>query len=317
MQSDVQTVKREWSVYLTISLADMLAQKLRAWLLKQENKLMLEVFCPTEDDRQGLEYLRPIAGVPITPVERHEDAQAVFHSVLKQDAADSLLQLCLVDARRDGSRADDNLLRGILYTDPTVRHVFPWHEEQVVPMPPKMHVFTHLLQYLDPEPDREGLKDTPARAQKAWEFWTSGYSQDPAAVLKVFEDGADNYDQMVTVKDIPLYSHCEHHLAPIFGTCTISYIPNGRIVGLSKLSRLVEVFARRLQVQERLTSQIADALNEHLKPAGVGVVIKARHMCMESRGICQQGHHTITSALRGAMRDEPETRNEFLRMAIG
>ena len=131
----------------------------------------------------------------------------------------------------------------------------------------------------------------------------------------MFEDGAEKHDQMVTVKDIPIYSHCEHHLAPIFGTATISYIPNGKIVGLSKLSRLADMYARRLQVQERLTDQIADALFEHLEAKGVGVVIKARHMCMESRGICQQGHHTITTALRGAMRDEPDTRAEFLRLA--
>jgi len=131
----------------------------------------------------------------------------------------------------------------------------------------------------------------------------------------VFEDGAEKHDQMVTVRDIPIYSHCEHHLAPIFGTVTISYIPNGRIVGLSKLSRLADMYARRLQVQERLTDQIADALFEHLEAKGVGVVIKARHMCMESRGICQQGHHTVTTALRGAMKDEPDTRSEFLRLA--
>ena len=131
----------------------------------------------------------------------------------------------------------------------------------------------------------------------------------------MFEDGAEKHDQMVTVRDIPIYSHCEHHLAPIFGTVTISYIPNGRIVGLSKLSRLADMYARRLQVQERLTDQIADALFEHLEAKGVGVVIKARHMCMESRGICQQGHHTVTTALRGAMKDEPDTRSEFLRLA--
>ena len=156
---------------------------------------------------------------------------------------------------------------------------------------------------------------TTIRVAKAWVHWCSGYGKDPASLLKVFEDGAENHDQMVTVKDIPIYSHCEHHLAPIFGTVTISYIPNGKIVGLSKLSRLADMFARRLQVQERRTEQIADALYEHLEAHGVGVVIKARHMCMESRGVCQQGHHTITTALRGAIRDEVETRAEFLQLA--
>lgn len=163
---------------------------------------------------------------------------------------------------------------------------------------------------------RPGLEETPERVAKAWEFWTRGYREDPAKILKVFEDGGEAYDQMVVVADIPVYSKCEHHLADIFGRASVAYIPNGRIVGLSKLSRLVDCFARRLQVQERMTQQIADALWDHLKPKGVGVVIKARHMCMESRGICQQGHHTVTSALHGAIRDEPETRAEFLRVAM-
>lgn len=165
------------------------------------------------------------------------------------------------------------------------------------------------------ETEREGLKETPHRVAKAWKHWCSGYEVDIAALLKVFEDGADNYDQMVIVKDIPIYSKCEHHLADIFGTATIAYIPNGKIVGLSKLSRLADAFARRLQVQERLTSQIADALVEHLQPLGVGVVIKARHMCMESRGICQQGHHTVTTALRGVIKEQPATRAEFMQQA--
>lgn len=160
--------------------------------------------------------------------------------------------------------------------------------------------------------NREGLRDTPARVVKAWAHWCSGYDMDPKEILKVFEDGATGYDEMVLVRDIPLYSKCEHHLADIFGTACVAYIPNGRIVGLSKLSRLVECFARRLQVQERLTVQIADALQEHLNPLGVGVLIRARHMCMESRGISQQGHHTVTTALRGAMRTDPRTRAEFL-----
>lgn len=162
---------------------------------------------------------------------------------------------------------------------------------------------------------REGLQETPKRVAKAWAHWTSGYSVDVAGLLKVFEDGAENYDQMVVVRDIPIYSKCEHHLADIFGTCDIAYIPNGKVVGLSKLSRLADAFARRLQVQERLTAQIADALEEHLQPLGVGVVIKARHMCMESRGICQQGHHTVTSALRGKLKDDPQARAEFLALA--
>ncbi len=135
-----------------------------------------------------------------------------------------------------------------------------------------------------------------------------------ANILKVFEDGADNYDQMITVENINFYSLCEHHIAPFFGTVTVGYIPNGCIVGLSKIPRLVDMFAKRLQVQERLTSQIADALNTHLKPLGVGVLIKARHLCMESRGIKQVGSHTITTALRGVM-TEGHPKQEFLNLA--
>jgi GTP cyclohydrolase IA len=161
---------------------------------------------------------------------------------------------------------------------------------------------------------REGLQETPARVAKAWEFWTRGYAMKAEDILKVFEDGAEDYDEMVIVKNIPIYSKCEHHLADIFGTATIAYIPNGKVVGLSKLSRLADMYARRLQVQERLTVQIVNALETHLQPKGVGVLIKARHMCMESRGLCQQGHHTITSALRGVMK-AGDPRAEFLQLA--
>jgi GTP cyclohydrolase I len=169
-----------------------------------------------------------------------------------------------------------------------------------------------LLQYVGENPARGGLIETPKRVAKAWSFYCKGYNESAEAILKVFEDGAESCDQMVVVKDIPIYSHCEHHLAPIFGTCSIAYIPSGKIVGLSKLSRLADMFARRLQVQERLTNQIADALDEHLQPIGVGVIIRARHLCMESRGVCQQGHHTITSALRGVIRSDPLARSEFM-----
>ncbi len=185
---------------------------------------------------------------------------------------------------------------------------------------PRVEMMLHeLLRIIEEVPDnetlREGLLETPERVAKAFRHWFGGYSMDPAKILKTFEDGAEKCDEMVMVKDIPIYSKCEHHMADIFGTVTIAYIPNGKIVGLSKLARLADGFARRLQVQERLTTQIADALNEHLKPKGVGVLIKARHMCMESRGICQQGHHTVTQALRGVMMDEPATRAEFLALA--
>lgn len=174
--------------------------------------------------------------------------------------------------------------------------------------------FTGVLALLDPVPGRGGLAETPGRAAKAWLEWTSGYSVDPGSVLKVFEDGAEDCDEMVVVADIPVYSHCEHHMAAIFGTATIAYIPDGKIVGLSKLHRLVDIFARRLQVQERMTNQIANAMMEHLKPRGVGVVINARHMCMESRGVNHVGGYTTSSALRGVFREDAAVRAEFLAL---
>jgi GTP cyclohydrolase I len=170
-----------------------------------------------------------------------------------------------------------------------------------------------LVRYLEPNPDREGVKETPERYLKAWNFWTSGYVQDPATILKTFKDGAESYDEMVFVGAIPFYSHCEHHLAPFFGVAHVGYIPDGAIVGLSKIPRLVECFARRLSVQERLTTQIADAINEHLKPKGVAVLIHARHMCMESRGVQKPGTVTTTSALRGLLL-QGDARAEFMQM---
>lgn len=160
--------------------------------------------------------------------------------------------------------------------------------------------------------NRAGLRETPDRVAKAWEHWTQGYWQDPIAVLKTFKDGADGVDEMVFLGKIPFYSHCEHHLAPFFGVAHVGYIPNGAIVGLSKLPRLVEMYAQRLQVQERLCNQVADAMWEGLKPRGVGVVLQARHMCMESRGISKPGVVTVTSAVRGNFKDRPEVRAEFM-----
>lgn len=190
--------------------------------------------------------------------------------------------------------------------------VFPWEGEATTGIEDNIR---RLLEYCGENAMREGLLETPKRVAKAWAEWCGGYGQDPESVMKVFSDGAEKCDQMVIVKDIPLYSHCEHHMAAIIGVATIAYIPNGKIVGLSKLSRLVDIYAKRLQVQERLTNQIADAIEKYLEPRGVGVVVKARHMCMESRGVCKQGHHTITSALRGVIKECPDSRAEFMELA--
>ena len=165
------------------------------------------------------------------------------------------------------------------------------------------------------DPDRPGLRETPARVAKAWMAWTAGYRQEPADVLKTFEDGAEEYNELIVVRNIPVYSHCEHHLAPFFGKATVGYMPNGKIVGLSKLTRLVECFSRRLQVQERMTIQIANALMESLEPKAVGVVVRCRHLCMESRGIRTAGEETVTSAMLGELQPNLAMRTEFLDLA--
>jgi GTP cyclohydrolase I len=172
--------------------------------------------------------------------------------------------------------------------------------------------YFEILDTLGEDPEREGLIKTPERAAKAMKFLLNGYEKDPVAILKkaLFKE---DYNEMVIVKDIDFYSMCEHHLLPIFGKAHIAYIPNGYIVGLSKLPRIVEVYARRLQVQERLTLQVVDAINNTLKPLGVAVVIEAYHMCMMMRGVQKQNSITTTSAFKGAF-EAQETRNEFLKL---
>ncbi len=170
-----------------------------------------------------------------------------------------------------------------------------------------------MLIHLGENPDREGLRRTPERFEKALRFLTSGYRQDPEKLL----NGAMFsvcYDEMVVVRDIELYSLCEHHLLPFFGKCHIAYIPNKKVVGLSKMARLVNMYARRLQIQERLTSQIATAIQEKLSPQGVGVIVEARHLCMVMRGVEKQNSTTTTSAMLGAFRENKQTRDEFLSL---
>lgn len=173
-----------------------------------------------------------------------------------------------------------------------------------------------LLRRLGEDPQREGLRKTPERVRKSLGALTSGYQQDPAAIIgdAIFtEDVRD----AVLVKDIEFYSLCEHHLLPFYGRVHITYVPDGRVVGLSKLPRLVEIFARRLQVQERMTAQIADAVNETLRPLGVGVITQAAHLCMMMRGVETQHSSTLASAMRGVLHSEPPRRDEFFRLALG
>ena len=180
---------------------------------------------------------------------------------------------------------------------------------------PYTELVAEMIRRLGDDPEREGMADTPARVEKAMRFLTHGYDASPQDVIggALFEERHHN---MVLVKDIEMYSLCEHHLLPFFGKVHIAYIPDGHIMGLSKTARLVEVFSRRFQVQERITEQIAQALWDIVQPQGVGVVIEAYHLCMMMRGVQKQNSKTITSAMRGAFLEDPATRDEFLRLSM-
>jgi GTP cyclohydrolase IA len=170
-----------------------------------------------------------------------------------------------------------------------------------------------MLVRLGEDPAREGLLRTPARVQKAFEFLTRGYNEDPEALLKkaLF---TVTYDEMVIVKDVEMFSLCEHHMLPFFGKVHVAYIPKGKVIGLSKIPRLIEIFSRRLQIQERLTTQIAETIQHAIQPEGVGVVIEARHLCMMMRGVEKQHSAAVTSSMLGSFRDQHETRTEFLSL---
>ncbi|HTJ88506.1 MAG TPA: GTP cyclohydrolase I FolE [Terriglobales bacterium] len=170
-----------------------------------------------------------------------------------------------------------------------------------------------MLVRLGEDPEREGLVRTPERVQKAFQFLTKGYSEDPEVMLKkaLF---TVTYDEMVIVKDVEMFSQCEHHMLPFFGKVHVAYIPNGKVIGLSKIPRLIEIFSRRLQIQERLTTQIAETIQKVIQPQGVGVVIEARHLCMMMRGVEKQHSAAVTSSMLGCFREEQETRQEFLSL---
>ena len=169
-----------------------------------------------------------------------------------------------------------------------------------------------LIRWAGDHPDREGLQETPARVVRAYQQWYSGYRDDPQELLqRTFEEVA-GYDEVVLLRDIRFVSHCEHHMAPIIGRVHIGYLPRDRVVGISKLARLVDVYAKRLQVQEKMTAEIANCLNSVLKPHGVGVIVEAAHQCMTTRGVHKSGVTMLTSCLLGIFRTQPETRHEFL-----
>lgn len=261
-------------------------------------------------------YGVPRGGVPVAYIVKGlTDCQLVSRpeeaKILVDDIVDSG-----ATRRRYAQRSPGHFAALSDYLSPPRKEewlVFPWEQAEGADTSAD-DIVIRLLEVIGEDPAREGLRETPRRVLAAWKEWTSGYAQDPKDVLKVFEDGSERYDEMIVVKDLPFYSTCEHHLIPFFGTVSIAYIPERNIVGLSKLGRVLEIYARRLQVQERLTTQVADAIQNQLFAKGVGVLIKARHLCMESRGYARQGHQTITSALRGVFLSDAKVRAEFLSL---
>jgi len=183
---------------------------------------------------------------------------------------------------------------------------FPWEPEAEVDI---AETVTRQLEFIGEDASREGLRETPARVVRAWDEMYAGYRTDPAALLKTFQEGACR--EMVVLREVDFYSTCEHHLLPFFGTVSIGYLPSERVIGVSKLARLVDVFSRRLQIQERMTTQIAEAIRRHLEPDGVMVVCRARHLCMMARGVKKYAPEMVTSAIRGSF-EKPEVRAEFL-----
>lgn len=174
--------------------------------------------------------------------------------------------------------------------------------------------FRTIFQWMGENPDRDGLRDTPARLVRAYEEYFAGYTEDPERILSKTFDETDGYDEMVLLRAIPFESHCEHHMAPIIGKAWVAYLPQERVVGISKLARVVEAYAKRLQIQERLTAQIAHTIEDALTPQGVAVVIKAEHHCMSTRGVHVHGTDMVTSMMLGRFRDDPALRREFLAM---
>lgn len=287
-------------------------------VLKHEDIMRAARWIAEECQKRGLKRIYPVprGGVPVAyAVSKYLPESLVVHTPhMAEVVVDDVIDSGATRTRHAGHPFYAVVSKHEAFNESALFQssdwvLFPWEKRDTEGAD---DIGTRLLQYIGEDPDREGLKETPARFLKAWKFWAKGYREKPEELFKVFEDGAEGCDEMVLVKDIPIYSHCEHHLAAIIGVASVAYIPSGKIIGLSKIARVVEMFARRLQVQERLTNQVADCLNDNLQPLGVAVIIRARHLCMESRGVEKPGAETVTCALRGVFKTQPETRAEFM-----
>lgn len=271
---------------------------------------------PKKEDRRNRAYAIPRGGLPAAYcvldatntilVDSPEDADFFIDDLI--DSGETMNRYCdeypmkpffaLIDKRLDST-----------YSGKWI--VFPWEESEVASIEDNIR---RLLQFIGEDPTREGLLETPKRVAKAYAEWFDGYNTDIGSLFKTFTDGAEGCNEMIIIDNIPVESFCEHHMARFNGVAHVGYIPNGRIVGLSKIPKLVKAFSHRLQVQERLTNQIADALIEHLQPLGVAVVVRAEHTCMSTRGARVHGTATTTSAMRGVLLDNPSARAEFLSL---
>ena len=260
--------------------------------------------------------LANILGLPLVEKQNIEKDTLIADDIL--DSGKTLSQfpenwkavLFLKNVKRKFDHSLRHLFAGLEIGNTWVH--FSWELTEV----PAQDSVVRMFQVIGENPVREGLLETPRRVFNSWKKIYGGYSQDPAIVLKtVFED-VNNYDQMIALTDIEMYSTCEHHLLPFVGRAHVAYLPQGKVVGLSKLARLVEVFSRRLQIQERLTQQIAEAVQQHLNPLGVGVIIQAKHLCMMARGVEKQNSEMTTSCLMGNFKTDPTVKDEFLKLCL-
>jgi GTP cyclohydrolase I len=302
METGVQVIKlKEQEVY---QLASAIFQRCTAWLAKVKDKKIWGV------PRGGKPVAYLLANfVNGTVVDNVDDANIIVDDIICTGAT---MNTIVKDRIAKGQLPGRDFVADALIANPDEGewYVFPWEGDRVGSI---LDAPMRMIEYIGENPFRDGLKETPQRIVKSWDFLYSGYSTDVPALFKKFENDG-HYDQMVILKDIEFYSMCEHHALPFFGKVHIAYLPGDKIVGVSKLARVVEAFSRRLQVQERLTEQIASAIEENLQPKGVAVYIEAQHLCMVARGVQKQNSVMVTSALKGCFRND-ESRMEFLLLS--
>lgn len=283
-----------------------------------------------EKDKYSSIYGIPRGGISVAQALAYKLDIPLISSLEDLDSSQNVL---VVDDIVDSGRTIEKYKKynvAVLHVKPTAKIkpnyyveetdawiVYPWEITETGKDEGLQENIVRLLAYIGEDPNREGLRETPKRVEKAWQFWTKGYKENAKDVMKTFENPSNNgkhIDQLIIVPNIDFYSMCEHHLAPFYGTISIGYVPRDKVLGISKFARLSEIYARRLQIQERLGQQIADDVMKYLEPQGVGVIIRGIHLCMRSRGVEKQNTEMVTSVMLGFFRDKPELRQEFLNL---